>query len=85
MKKYKCECCGYYTLKEKPPNTYEICPVCFWEEDYVQNNDPEFSGGANDESLNQARKNYVSFGAVEKRLIKYVRKPIFEELPENNK
>ena len=84
MKKYKCECCGCYTLKEEPPSTYEICEVCYWEEDYVQNKDPDFPGGANEVSLNQARKNYALFGAIEKKFIKYVRNPLFEELPENN-
>lgn len=82
MKKYKCACCGYYTLIEKND---VICPVCYWQEDYVQNNDPDFQGGPNEPSLNQARKNYNLFGAIEEKFIKYVRKPLFEELPENNK
>ena len=41
-----CPCCGYPTLSEEPPGTYEICPVCFWEDDPVQFNDPSFAGGA---------------------------------------
>jgi len=31
MKKYKCLCCGYRTLDER--GEYDICPVCFWEDD----------------------------------------------------
>jgi hypothetical protein len=31
MKKHKCPCCGYHTLKAK--GKYDICPVCFWEDD----------------------------------------------------
>ncbi|WP_438467262.1 CPCC family cysteine-rich protein [Streptococcus pluranimalium] len=29
MKKYKCLCCGYYTLREVDSDTYEICRVCY--------------------------------------------------------
>ena len=31
MKKYKCLCCGYITLETR--GVYDICPVCFWEDD----------------------------------------------------
>ncbi len=34
--RYACPCCGYLTLTEKPPGTFAICPVCFWEDDEVQ-------------------------------------------------
>src|SRR5579885_3179586 len=29
--KYSCPCCGYKTLDER--GGYDICPVCFWEDD----------------------------------------------------
>ena len=77
---YKCPCCGYYTIGEKPPGTYEICPVCFWEDDHVQFNDPNYSGGANELSLNASRKNFKQFGASEKRFISNVRPPEEDEL-----
>jgi len=80
--RYKCSCCGNYTLFEE---TDEICKVCFWQEDIVQRNDPFFEGGANKESLNQARINYKLFGSFSKDFIHLVRKALFEELPENNK
>ena len=34
-------------------NSYEICPVCGWENDKQQKNDPEYAGGANNLSLIQ--------------------------------
>lgn len=83
--RYKCECCGNYTLPEESGGTDYICPVCYWQDDYVQLNDPYFEGGANEVSLIQARENYRAFGAKEKRVISYVRKPLPEELPENNR
>ena len=33
--KYQCPCCGHYTLDDKPDNTFQICPVCFWEDDGI--------------------------------------------------
>jgi len=43
--KYTCPCCGYRTIEEEPPDTYEICNICYWEDDEVQFNDPDFEGG----------------------------------------
>lgn len=70
--KYTCPCCGYKTLDEKPPGTYEICSICFWEDDPVQFDDPDYGGGANTPSLRTAQNNYRLFGACEERYKKYV-------------
>lgn len=89
MKKYKCKCCGYYTLEEEPldpnmyPGTFEICPVCFWEDDSLQYKDPELKGGANKVSLNEAKENFKKFGAIREDVIQYVRKPRVDELEPN--
>ena len=74
MMNYKCPCCGFYTLTEEPGN-WDICEVCFWEDDPIQRGDETFSGGANHVSLKQARRNYIKFGACEARLKQYVRSP----------
>lgn len=54
--KYKCPCCGYYTFNDKPDGNYDICPVCFWEDDPIQLQDPNYAGGANKVSLLQGQK-----------------------------
>ena len=77
---FKCECCGHYTLPEESIGNYNICPVCSWEDDIVQLLDPDFEGGANRESLNQARENYKTFEASSRMLISKVRRPLPEEL-----
>lgn len=75
MDKYACPCCGFLTLSEKPGGTYEICPVCFWEDDPVQLEDPDYRGGANDVSLNEARANFKKMGATERKFVDMVRPP----------
>lgn len=69
----------YRTFTEAPPGSYDICPVCFWEDDPVQFDDPDYDGGANVVSLNEARRNFREFGASEQRFIESVRSPTPEE------
>ncbi len=78
---YPCPCCLFHTFEEEPPGTYEICPVCGWEDDEVQFNDPAFSGGANSVSLNDAQSNYKDYGVCEKQLANTVRGPLESEIP----
>jgi len=79
--RYPCPCCGHLTLAEEPPGTYEVCPVCFWEDDAAQAADPDLAGGANPVSLVQARQNYEAFGAATREHEGAVRKPRAEEVP----
>ncbi|WP_257667160.1 CPCC family cysteine-rich protein [Parapedobacter tibetensis] len=80
INKYKCPCCGYYTLDQRPDNTFQICPVCYWEDDGVQLNDSDYEGGANRVSLNEAKRNFEKFGAIEKGFINQVRPPNKDEM-----
>lgn len=79
--KYPCPCCGSFTLDEKPPGTFAICPVCYWEDDDVQFRDPTYEGGANSVSLIQARENYEKFSAITPEMKRYVRAPRQDEIP----
>ncbi len=78
--KYQCPCCGYYTFEEPIDNTYQDCEVCVWEDDGVQLHEPDYEGGANDPSLNQARENFKKYGATEERLVKLAREPREDEV-----
>lgn len=69
--RYPCPCCGYLVIDK--PGTYDICPICFWEDDDVQLRWPDFPGGANDPSLIDAQLNYIRLGASEARVLPYVR------------
>lgn len=78
---FPCVCCGFWTLTDPATGSYEICPVCFWEDDPVQNADPSYEGGANGVSLVNARDSYVELGACEKRFLGRVRSPKLNEIP----
>ncbi|HET8626458.1 MAG TPA: CPCC family cysteine-rich protein [Thermomicrobiales bacterium] len=79
--KFACPCCGFLTLPREPPGTYGTCLVCGWEDDLVQFRDPDYRGGANKVSLNEARQNYAAIGASEERLKQLLRPPREEEIP----
>jgi hypothetical protein len=76
--RFTCPCCGYRTLPE-PPGSYEICEVCFWEDDGVQLLDPAYRGGANAPSLLECQANFMRVGACEDRFVNDVRPPRTEE------
>jgi hypothetical protein len=78
---YPCACCGFLTISDKEYGTFEICPVCFWEDDNVQFNNIDYEGGANEESLREARQNFKKFGASSLRFSKKVRAPLPHEFP----
>lgn len=56
-KKYLCPCCKKYVFEEGP-GSYEICPVCSWEDDKIQAENPDYKGGANKLSLNECIKKF---------------------------
>lgn len=61
MNKQKCPCCGFSTLERLA--SYEICYLCFWEDD-GQGEDElnEVWGGPNgDYSLKKARYNFKNY------------------------
>jgi Cysteine-rich CPCC len=78
---YPCPCCRFVTLPDRGGD--DICPVCFWEDDGQDDHDADVvRGGPNYSlSLTQARSNFASIGAVEERVLKFVRPPHSDELP----
>lgn len=66
-----CPCCGHRTLPER--GYYELCPVCFWEDDPEQAEQPWAWGGANGISLVDAQQAYLRYGAVDVEDVSKVR------------
>ena len=56
---YPCVCCGAFTLPEPAGISDAICPICGWQDDPVQNADPQESAGPNDRTLTQARNAFL--------------------------
>lgn len=50
---YECPCCGELTLEESGANTFEICPLCGWENESIL---PDRVGGANGLTLQMAKE-----------------------------
>jgi hypothetical protein len=76
---FTCPCCGYQTFSE-PPGSFDVCPVCFWEDDGLQLLNPAYRGGANGPSLMECQTNYLRLGACEERFLNAVRPPEANEL-----
>lgn len=70
---YPCPCCGYLVFDE-PPGSYDICPICFWEDDLSQLRFPTTTG-ANHVSLIKAQENFARDGVCEHPLHPPVRSP----------
>lgn len=77
--KYACPCCHCLTLDSR--GSFEICPVCFWEDDGQDDADADTirCGPNRSLSLTQARQNYRDFGASDRRMLEHVRPPTEEE------
>jgi Cysteine-rich CPCC len=78
-----CPSCGFLVF-DQSPGSYDICPICFWEDDVVQLRFPTFFGGANKPSLMEAQRNFAEFGACEIRHLQRVRPPTAEDTKDPN-
>jgi len=78
---YACPCCRCLTLPSR--GDYELCPVCFWEDDGQDDHDADtVRGGPNgDLSLEEARTNFADFGAWHRSALSNVRPPRSHERP----
>ena len=64
----ECPCCGYRSLDER--GGYEICRVCFWEDDGTT--DPESMSSPNRMTLGEARRNFERLGAIDEFAVSHV-------------
>lgn len=72
---FPCPCCGYLSF-DQPPGSYEICGICFWEDDELQlEYATTLAGGANRPTLLDAQRNFLKFGACEPEMVGNVRSP----------
>ena len=62
---HQCACCDHFTLENR--GQYDICPVCFWEDDGLDVDQPDAHSGPNQMSLREGRHNFELVGACEAR------------------
>ena len=55
-----CPACGFLTIEEEFYGTYNICPICDWEDDPAQLANPACGGGANTQSLTKVQSVVMS-------------------------
>jgi Cysteine-rich CPCC len=72
-----CPCCGHLTLHSK--DYYELCPVCFWENDPHQLEDPLSNNGANGYSLLDGQRNFAQTGSSNPTFAGKVRRALDSE------
>lgn len=63
-----CPCCEYLTLSRR--GQYDICRVCFWEDD--GSDDPEHASGPNRSTLAEARHSFALIGASSPKAVIHV-------------
>ena len=62
--KWRADCICPICQKHQFADSYEICPVCFWENDDYQYEEPDFGGGANKLSLNDYKVRWVKLTRI---------------------
>lgn len=81
--KYPCPCCGYLTYNVPAEDDIGfICDVCFWENDPFARSVNEPSDSNHGLTLIEARANFAEYGACCRKMLKYVRKPHKDEIPD---
>jgi hypothetical protein len=66
---FACACCGYRTLRTK--GEYDICPVCYWEDDGSDDSRIDRHSGPNHMTLRRARINFAKLGAKREDVVRF--------------
>jgi hypothetical protein len=71
MELLQCPCCDHFTLEGR--GMYDICPVCFWEDDGTDLDRLDENSGCNHRlTLRQGRENFRRLGACESEMVQHV-------------
>lgn len=79
-RRFRCPCCDCWTLTQT--GSWEICMVCWWQDDPLQNERPDVTGANVGLTLQQARGNYRATGHAKPEKELDVRRPMPYELPD---
>ena len=76
--KVHCFICGYPTLDERCD--WDICPICYWEDDVLVQGDEDRRSTANRMMVSEAQANYMLIGAISPEYVENVRPPTADEV-----
>ncbi|WP_437225940.1 CPCC family cysteine-rich protein [Planctomicrobium sp. SH661] len=80
--KYTCPICGHKTLDARCD--WDVCPICFWEDDVLENKGDRTSSANQGLRISEAQANYMVFESCSKDHERSVRSPLpHEELDPN--
>ncbi len=60
---HQCPCCDYFSLHRR--GSYDVCPVCYWEDDGLGLGDMDVVSAPNHITLRQARESFRRCGAAD--------------------
>lgn len=78
--KERCPCCDHLTLSER--GGYEICPICFWEDDGTNDVFRESPFSPNHCTLLDGRRQYLVCRSSKERMLEHCRHPTEQEAQE---
>jgi len=67
---FQCPCCDYFTLSAR--GEYDICPICFWEDDGLDLDRLDIPSGPNHMTLREGRHHFKQFGACDSEMLVHV-------------
>ena len=71
--RFQCPCCDYFTLTRQ--GGYEVCPVCYWEDDGTGLAALDAVSTSNHTTLRTARLNFERIGATDDSAVPLVAPP----------
>ena len=80
---YACCCCGYHVLDDAP-QSFDVCPVCYWQDAGFDWNMYWWNFAENGLSLEDGRRNFEETGVSNRTSTKCVRSPLPDELPRHD-
>jgi len=67
---FQCPCCDFYSLPSR--GGFEVCPVCYWEDDGQDMDRLDEESGPNHITLRVARLNFERIGASDASAVSLV-------------
>lgn len=62
FEKHLCPVCRCFEFEKRL--SFEICEICGWQDDILDENDPDAITGANSVELEEAKRQYKLYGKV---------------------